>query len=184
MKKLLLSSLAVAALAMGSSAIAATSTTTSFNVTVTLTSTCRAGLIGGNAGVAFGGYTAFQATPIAAVVGPTYSVDCTRNLAAAPTAIFDAVNGTTTASVAGVATANGVVAGLNYKLTSTAQTAVAGTAATAAASGQAAGGNGTATNYAFKITGDMPEDQAGSVLNVGVEALSATTQSRSLIISF
>lgn len=176
MKKLLLSSLAVAALSLGSSAFAATSTTTSFTVSVALTSTCRAGVVAGNAGVDFGTYTAFQPTAKTGVVGPIYSVDCTRNLAAAPTAAFDTALGT--------AAGDGVVAGLNYKLTAAAAVVVAGTAATAATSGQAPTGNGTATNYAFAITGAMPADQAGSVLNVGVEPLSAVTQSRSLIISF
>lgn len=175
MKKLLLSSLAVAAVAMGSSAMAATSTTTSFTVSVALTSTCRAGATTGT-GVDFGAYTAFQAAAKTGVVGPTYSVDCTRNLASAPTAAFDTTLGT--------AAGDGVVAGLNYKLTAAAAVVAAGTAATAATSGQAATGNGTATNYAFAITGAMPADQAGSVLNVGVEPLSAVTQTRSLIISF
>ncbi len=177
MKKLLLTSLAAAALSMASlSASAITFTSTSFTVSVALTSTCRAGVVAGNTGVAFGPYTTFQATAITGVVGPTYSVDCTRNLAAAPTAAFDTTLGT--------AAGDGVVAGLNYKLTAAAAVVVAGTAATAATSGQAVTGNGTATNYAFAITGAMPADQAGSVLNVGAEALSAVSQSRSLIISF
>lgn len=176
MKKLLLSSLAVAALSLASlSASAITFTSTAFNVTVTLTSTCRAGLVGGNAGVAFGGYTTFGPA-ITGIVGPTYSVDCTRNLTTtAPTAAFDVVNGT--------AAGDGVVAGLNYKLTAAAAVVTAGTPATAATSGQTTPGNGSATNYAFAITGNMPANQAGSVVAAG-EPLSATTQSRSLIISF
>ena len=174
MKKLLLSSLAVAALSLASlSASAASLTPNSFDVTVSLTPTCLATAATGNTGVGFGSYTSFQTSPNA-VDGPTYNIKCTRGLVTQPSAAFDGVNTVVDASNA---TTNGVIAGLNYQLNS-ASTSVAGTGATAADTGRGSGGNGTATTYAFKVTGNMPGNQAGT------ETVAPTTQSRSLTISF
>ena len=172
MKKLLLSSLAVAALSLASlSALAATFTQTSFPVSVTLTSACKTGAASGT-GVDFGTYIAFGSA-VGPITGPKFSIDCTRDLTGAPTTAFDTTNGT--------AAGDGVVAGLNYKLTVTPRVpavgAGLGTAATAATTGQASGGNGTATNYEFAITGNMPANQAGSATDL-------TSRNRTLTITF
>lgn len=148
MKKLLLATLAVAALSLASlSAQAAATTATNFTVQVVLTPTC---VVSNDTTqvVDFGTYTAI--TGGASTPSPTmsYKFTCTRQLAAAPTLTFD--GGTAGGSV------NGVIAGLNYTLSSALTTTTPGTEATAAPV------TGTATAYVFTVTGNMPANQPGN----------------------
>lgn len=173
MKKLLLSSLAVATLSLASlSASAAPVAVTfspGFTVKVSLNPTCRVQALPAQSLAAadnvldFGSYTSFATGPTTAAPNFTFTVECTRNL-------------TTTAPTAAITNGNdGVVAGLNYSL-AIATTPSAGTAA--APTGAAITvGNGTPTSYAYKVTGSMPGDQAGSVT-------AAVTDVRTLVITY
>lgn len=144
MKKLLLASLAFAAMSAAGVASAAT-VNSNFDVSVTLAAKCVAnnsGLITLN----FGIYTAI--TGGAATPAPTGALtfNCTRGLAA-PVVSFDGVTTNPT---------YGVLAGLNYSVTAAAAVLTAGTAATAVS-----GGVGSATAYSYTLTGAMPANQAG-----------------------
>jgi hypothetical protein len=168
MKKLLLASLAL--VAMGAQAAVTTSPlVTTFSVSGSTTSGCQAATVGAGVGpaadVVFPAYTAFQGV-VTSSSGPTIGVECTRDLSAAPTAVFDndgAVGNK-------LATGGGTVAGLNYVLT-------AGTVATVPGSPSTASSIGTATNYSFTVSGSMPAGQAGS-------ATASSPQARALIISW
>lgn len=148
MKKLAASTIVAAVMfaAAMPAAQAATAGPAPFNVQVSLTSVCTIAAI---PNMSFGTYTAFGAASIPA---PTTSValTCTRGLAATPTLAFDA--------------AFGVVAGLNYTVSSGAPTTTAGTNATPTAGAP----NGTPTTYAIVVTGAMPAGQAGTD-SVGVQ---------------
>lgn len=128
------------------------------DVKVTLTSKCKAQSTTA-AVVSFGTYVAFQttaqpATPV------TVNFECTRGLSG-PTFSWDG------------ATAFGVVAGLNYELTTTPDAVAPGTAATAVS-----GGTGSADVWGVSVGGSMPADQAGA------DSTGVQTDSRVLTITF
>lgn len=163
MKKLLLATLAVAALSLASlSASAAGTISPAFTVQVVMTPTCliNAGSsLTGNT-IDFGTYTAFDAAPTVTAPTFTFTVKCTRDLgAAAPTAAVTGGN-------------DGVVAGLNYSLTVALTAPTTGTAATPNPTP-----NGTPATFPFKVTGSMAGNQAGS-------ATALQTDSRVLVVSF
>jgi spore coat protein U-like protein len=162
MKKLLLASLAVLAV----SAQAAALSGIPFSVTATVTPACVAGVAPVSPAVAFGAYPAFSASAVLSTSGFTATVDCTRFIAAPPTAAFDV--GTNK-----LATGEGIVAGLNYSLTATAAAVVPGAEPTATTGAH----NGTADKYGFTVSGSLPSGQAGSTA-------APVSHSRSLIISF
>jgi len=116
---------------------AATTAPTPFNVTVSLTSVCTVAAI---PDLNFGTYTAFAS---ASNPAPTTNVDltCTRGLGATPTLAFDATNG--------------VVAGLNYSVSSGGAALTPGTPATP-------GVPGTADTYQIVVSGTMPAGQPGT----------------------
>lgn len=146
MKKLLLTSLAAVALSFASlSASAATVGPTNFTVQVTLVPTCVASASNVAGVLDFGTYTAITGGASTPAPSFVYSLDCTRNLTVLPTLAFDAAGG-------GV---NGVVAGLNYTLATTAAVITAGTTATSAPI------SGTASKYVFTVSGAMAASQAG-----------------------
>lgn len=161
MKKLLLSSLAVAALSLASlSASAATVGPTNFTVKVVLTPTCVASASNVAGVLDFGTYEAITGST-AATPSFVYSLDCTRNLTVTPSLAFDAAGGG----------ANGVVAGLNYTLTSTGPVVTAGTSATSAPV------SGTASKYVFTVAGAMAPNQAG-------DQAAPVTNTRTLTITY
>lgn len=122
-----------------------------FNVTVNLTSVCTMAAIGD---LAFGTYTAFQAG-IQTATNTTATLTCTRGLTGV-TANFDtAATGSTAAGAATNAVGAGVIAGLEYNITATANAAAPGTAATASTIG-------TADTRTYTISGTMPASQAGT----------------------
>lgn len=162
MKKLLLSSLAVAALSLASLSASAGSISPAFTVQVALTPTClinSGSFLTGNL-IDFGTYTAFDAAPSVTAPTFTFTVKCTRDLgAAAPTAAVTGGN-------------DGVVAGLNYSLTVALTAPTTGTAATPNPTP-----NGTPATFPFKVTGSMAGNQAGS-------ATAPVTDARVLVVSF
>lgn len=160
MKKLLLSSLAAAALSLASLSASAAAAASDFNVSVSLTAVC----VQTNSGTQtldFGIYDAFRTTAKtpASTIGVTFK--CTRNTA--PTSI--ALDG---------ATNYGVIAGLNYLLSTPAGVkTTTGAAATAAAAGI-----GSADVFTYTINGSMPADQAGD------SASTTTTATRTLTVTY
>lgn len=140
--RLLVAALAVASIAPAVEA--AQTVNSNFTVSVNLQSRCMATNSNGTT-LDFGNYTAFQGS--ASIPTPvTLTFDCTRGTA--PTSVaFDTTNGT----AAGV----GVLAGLQYSLTATAQATVAGTAASTSSIG-------TADGVSYSISGNMPANQAGT----------------------
>lgn len=138
-----------------------------FNVTVTLTSACTLGTI---SPLAFGLYTAFQTSPNTA--STTAVLSCTRGFGGSVTAIFDD-NGTTTDSSAAGATptGSGVVAGLNYTLSTSVSAPSPGNAASTSSIG-------TADTITYTINGSMPADQAGTS-STGLQ-----TQARTFTITY
>lgn len=143
MKKLLLSSLAIAALSLTSLSASAAAAASDFNVSVTLTAVC-AQTNTGTQTLDFGTYTAFTASAVtpASTIGVTFK--CTRNTAPISIALDGATN-------------YGVIAGLNYLLSTPAGVkTTTGSAATAAAAGI-----GSADVYTYTINGSMPAGQAG-----------------------
>lgn len=160
---------AVAALALVSAqAMAAGTASQGFDVTVTLTSKCQ---VKGTPTpvLAFGTYTAFGAAVPATPVGIIF--ECTRGLGTAPTAAFDTTNGTSSATGA-APTGAGVVAGLQYTLGASAAKSTVGTAPVAG------GAAGTADEYTWTITGNMPAGQAGT------DTAGVATQARTLTVSY
>jgi hypothetical protein len=135
---------AAAAFALGVPAAQAATANSNFNVTVTLTSQCQA-TNSGTTTVAFGTYTAFQATALASnTVNLTFN--CTRGLVPV-SVLYDTTNGT----AAGV----GVIAGLQYTLTTGTVVVTAGTAASTTTVG-------TADIRSYPVSGSMPAGQAGT----------------------
>ena len=164
MKKLLLATLAVAAM----SAQAAT-VTSNFDVTVTLAARCVA-TNSATLTLGFGSYDAISGG--AATPAPTGALtfNCTRNLAA-PVVSFDGVTTNPT---------YGVIAGLNYSVTAAAAAITAGTAATAVS-----GGVGTPDAYSYTLTGAMPANQAGAcAANTATACNTLTTVTRTMTLTY
>jgi hypothetical protein len=163
MKKLNLILAGLALAGASSVSMAATNLTDDFVVSVTFTSSCTVSQAASD--LAFT-YTAFAA---AQTKTTTTKFDCTRGLT--PVFSFDATDATQTASAAagtgtGI-TAEGLIAGLRYRVTG-ATSVAAGTAAAAGAAG-ATGTNGTADTYSVLISATLAGNQAG-------DASSAVTQ--------
>ncbi|HSI37582.1 MAG TPA: spore coat protein U domain-containing protein [Methylotenera sp.] len=159
----LLASIMVAAIPTANAATVAGN----FNVTVSLTSVCTMAAIGD---LAFGTYTAFQATAKTATA-TTATLTCTRGLTGV-TANFDtAAPGSTAAAAATNAVGAGVIAGLQYDITATPGSTTAGTAATASSIG-------TADSRPYSIAGTMPANQAGAA------AAGVQTQVRTLTVNY
>ncbi len=152
MKKFLASTLAVAMFAVSAPSAQAAVATQAFNVTANLTAICTVGAI---PDLAFT-YTAFQAA--AATTSTAFAITCTRGLVT-PTYAFD------TSSF-------GVVAGLNYELSTTATAPSGGTEPTATL-----GSIGTPDNYTVTIAGNMPAAQAGN-------SAALATQVRTITITY
>ena len=159
MKKLLLSSFAVTALALASISASAATATSDFNVSVSLTAVC----VQTNTGTQtldFGNYTAFTTSAVtpASTIGVTFK--CTRNTAPISIALDGATN-------------YGVIAGLNYLLSTPAGVkTTTGSAATATASGI-----GSADVFTYTIGGSMPAGQAG-------DSSLATSATRTLTVTY
>jgi len=172
MKKILFSAIAVVSLmaALIPASARAAATSSSFNVSVTLAAQCQA-TNSGSQTVDFGTYTAFGAAKTAAV---SLTFNCTRGLAT-PTFTFDTANG----NVNG----DGVLAGLNYSLstTTTPTTVTTGTAATA-------GSPGTAAVRTVTISGTMATSQAGQCSTASSVAAacdsSAVSHVRTLLVAY
>ena len=156
MKKLLLTSLAAAALSLASlsASAAAVGATVSgnFTVSVTLAGVCK--VTTDNPTVDFGTYTAFGAAKTVVATGPII-VSCTRGLTA-PVLTFDAPG----ASV-------GLLAGLNYTLGGTAGAGAVTAVTVAGAAADGTAGSGAATTHSYTITGNMPAGQAGACTTAG-----------------
>lgn len=155
----------VAAIALVSAATAADAATVNnnFTVSVTLASRCVA-TNSGAATLDFGTYTAFQGSAQTPAAPVSLTFDCTRGLAPVSVA-FDVVNGT----AAGV----GVLAGLQYSLSASSATIVAGTAASTATIG-------TADAVSYSVNGSMPANQAGTCGT----ATCAASHTRTLIVTY
>src|ERR1051325_2671796 len=106
---------------------------------------------------------AIAAASTSPAAGVTLTFDCTRGLAPVSVA-FDTVNGT----AAGV----GVLAGLQYSLSTSAATTVAGIAASTTTSG-------TADAVSYSVSGSMPANQAGTCGT----ATCAASHTRTLIVT-
>ena len=173
MKKLLISAAMAATFgAMIPAAQALTVGPTSFNVTVTLTPLCTMAAFS-PAALAFGSYTAFggavAATPTSAIL------TCTRGLTGV-SAAFDTGVDKTSSAIQTSPTGEGVVAGLNYTMTATRSAVTAGAAATAGAPGSI----GTADQWTYAISGNMPANQAGTCATASCPA----TQVRTLTVTY
>ena len=153
---------AVALAACGFAAEAAT-VNNNFTVSVTLASRCVA-TNSGTATLDFGTYTAFQGSAQTPAAPVSLTFDCTRGLAPVSVA-FDTVNGTS----AGV----GVLAGLQYSLSASAASIVAGTAASTSSIG-------TADGVTYSINGSMPANQAGTCGT----ASCAASHTRTLVVTY
>ena len=162
MKIGLLAGLAAVAL-VAPAAQAASTVNNNFTVSVTLSSRCVA-TNSGAATLDFGTYTAFQAAAQTPAAPVTLTFDCTRGLAPVSVA-FDTVNGT----AAGV----GVLAGLQYSLTASSATTVAGIAASTTSIG-------TADAVSYSVSGSMPANQAGTCGT----ASCAASHTRTLIVTY
>jgi spore coat protein U-like protein len=138
-----------------------------FNVTVTLNSVCTMAAVGD---LAFGTYTAFQG---AAATGSTSAVlTCTRGMTGITAAFDTGVDASSSASIT-APTGAGVVAGLNYTLSTTQTATSAGTAATTASIG-------TAATWTYAINGNMPANQAGTCTTTTC----AGTQARTFTVTY
>ena len=146
MKKLLLATLAVAALSLASLSAQAATVTSDFNVTVTLGARCVANNSGATT-LSFGAYTAITGGAATPAPTATLTFNCTRGLTA-PVVSFDGVTTNPT---------YGVIAGLNYSVTAGTASVVPGSAATAVS-----GGVGSADVYSYILTGAMAAGQAGA----------------------
>jgi spore coat protein U-like protein len=157
--RLLVAALAVASVTPATAAVV----NNSFTVSVNLSSRC----IATNSGVGtldFGTYTAFQGSAAAPAAPVTLTFDCTRGLAPVSVA-FDTTNG----SAAGV----GVLAGLQYSLSTSAATTVAGIAASTSTIG-------SADAVSYSVNGTMPALQAGTCGT----ATCAASHTRTLIVTY
>jgi len=156
--------LLAATLALASAIPASAGTVSNgFTVSVNLSSRC----IATNASAPtldFGTYTAFQGSAAAPATPVTMTFDCTRGLAPVSVA-FDTTNGT----AAGV----GVLVGLQYSLSASSATTVAGTAASTTTIG-------SADAVSYSVTGSMPANQAGTC----GAATCAGTHTRTLIVTY
>jgi len=157
MKKLLLSSLAVAALSLASLSASAADAASSFDVSVSLTAVCVQTNTGSQT-LNFGTYTAFTTSAVTPASTIPLTFKCTRNTA--PTAI--ALDG---------ATNYGVIAGLNYLLSTPA--GVKTTTGTAAAASN--GSTGSADIFTYTINGSMPSGQAGDSASLVTSATRTLT---------
>ena len=157
MKKLLLTSLAAAALSLASlsASAAAVGATVSGNYTVSVILSPLCKVTTNNPTVNFGTYTAFQTNAAAGVATGPIIVSCTRGLAA-PVLAFD----TPGASV-------GLLAGLNYTLGGTAGAGAVTAVTVAGAAADGTAGSGAATTHSYTITGNMPAGQAGACTTAG-----------------
>lgn len=169
MKKLLLTSLAAAALSLASLSAQAATVTSNFDVTVTLAARC----VATNASAPtmnFGSYDAISGG--AATPAPTVALtfNCTRGLAA-PVVSFDGVTTNPT---------YGVIAGLNYSVTAAAAVVTAGTVATAVS-----GGVGTPDAYSYTLTGAMASGQAGAcAANTATACNTLKTVTRTMTLTY
>ena len=155
---------AALAVALFAPAVEAASTVNNnFTVSVNLSSRCVATNSGATT-LDFGTYTAFQGAAQSPAAPVTLAFDCTRGLAPVSVA-FDTVNGT----AAGV----GVLAGLQYGLSTGAAATVAGIAASTATIG-------TADAVSYSVTGSMPANQAGTCGT----ATCAASHTRTLIVTY
>jgi len=181
MKKLVSSSIAVAAIfAAASSAQAASPISNAFTVTSNLTSECEDTTVGAQT-VDFGAYDAFAVAPVTQTTSAVFTMRCTRSFAA-PQMALDDDGGATVRSDAAVSigagplTGDGVMSnGLNYHLSVASAVTTTGTAADGSA-----GGVGSADGYTFTITGNVPADQAGTCAGLTC----AGTQNRTLTITY
>jgi len=154
---------AALAVAMTMPVMAAQTVNNNFTVSVQLASLCMAKNSGATT-LNFGTYTAFQGTAQTPAAPVTLTFDCTRGLAPVSVAV-DTTNGT----AAGV----GVLAGLQYALTASSATTVAGIAASTSTIG-------TADAVSYSVSGTMPADQAGTC---GTATCSAS-HTRTLIVTY
>lgn len=139
-----------------------------FNVTATVSSVCTMAAVGD---LAFGTYTAFRGTPLAAT--PTDAVlTCTRGLTGVAAAFDTGANKTSSGSQTDP-TGAGVVAGLNYTLLATRAATAPGAAADATTIG-------TAATWTYTISGSIPADQAGTCTTGDC----AGTQARTLTVTY
>jgi hypothetical protein len=159
--RLLAAAIAVASIA--TTVEAASTVNSNFTVSVNLSSRCIATNSGATT-LDFGTYTAFQGSAQTPAAPVTLTFDCTRGLAPVSVA-FDTTNGT----AAGV----GVLAGLQYALSTSAATTVAGTAASVTSIG-------TADGVSYSVSGSMPANQAGTCGT----ASCAASHTRTLIVSY
>ncbi len=169
MKKLLLTSLAAAALSLASLSASAASVTGDFNVTVTLNPLCKS--TSTLQTLAFGPYDAItQATDLTATAAITF--DCTRGLAA-PVVSFD--------NEIASSTTYGVLAGLNYKVVVATPVTSGGASATANA-----GVIGSAKSYSYGLTGTMLAGQAGDCAGANAAGCNvlATSTTRTLKLTY
>jgi hypothetical protein len=154
--KLIRAAAAVATFAVLAPASAQTLLSTApVTVTATLTSQCRLAAAAPTLAVAFGTYTAFQVAALTPATPMTFDIECTRNFGTAPTVAWD------TASSAGV------VKGLQYTLSLTAGTPVAGTTATATVAG-------TPATITYTLSGSIAGAQAGDASASGSSARTLT----------
>jgi spore coat protein U-like protein len=171
MKKIALVTAVSAALASSFSAQAAVETG-GFNVSVTLTSVCKLKTTTAPT-LNFGTYVAFQTAALPNTTGVDIEFECTRGYTAAPTVSLDSGTDKAAALAGSTTSGEGVVAGLNYTLAVAAGVKTAGSNATAGAPGTI----GSADVYRYKITGNIPANQAGDFSK-------ATTQARVLTITY
>lgn len=168
MKKLLLTSLAAAALSLVSLSASAAIATGNFTVSVQLAAKCEVTV--DNPTVDFGTYTSFQTGAATGTATGPITLRCTRGLAA-PALTFDAPG----ASV-------GLIAGLNYTLSSGGAVSVNGAAATGTA------GSGSATTHSYTLSGNMPAGQAGQCATAGSAAsacdAAAVTATRTVTLTY
>ena len=170
MNKLLMSAAMAAMFGAVVPAAQAATVSQPFNVTVTLTSVCTMAAIGD---LAFGTYTAFGA---AVAATPTNAVlTCTRGLTGV-SAAFDIGVDRTSSAIQTSPTGEGVVAGLNYTMTATRSAVAPGLVATAGAPGSI----GTADQWTYAISGNMPANQAGTCATASCPA----TQVRTLTVTY
>jgi spore coat protein U-like protein len=171
--------IALAAMLASGGAFAQTASS-NFTVSVTVTPVCSVKTAATN--IDFGTYTPFTN---AAVPVNTSSVrfQCSHGLT--PQVAFDSANGSTSATSAGAATAEGVLQGLRYTLAipsvASALTAggVPGVQASAGAGG-VGGNNSTGKEYLFAISANMPGGQAGATVSDG----GAASHTRSVILTY
>jgi hypothetical protein len=132
-----------------------------FTVNATLTPSCT---VSGATSTSFS-YTGQSNPAIVDQAAGTVTYTCTRGLA--PTVIWDATNGSTSASASHTAgaTATGTAAGIVYTLATGAATVAAGTAATTTT-------GATAATYAFALKLNVAGGQPG---DVGATTSSART---------